>query len=88
MEKVALWTMPQEDLLVAQQYWNNIRKNILENHISPEYFWSIKDKRNFHVRPKALVAKDMAVNPNGGMVQKYCYWFNQKYVRNIIENEL
>lgn len=88
LEKVALWTMPQEDLLVAQQYWNNIRKNILENHISPEYFWSIKDKRNFHVRPKALVAKDLAVNPNGGMVQKYCYWFNQKYVRNIIENEL
>lgn len=30
----------------------------------------------------------MTENPNGGMVKKYCYWFNQKYVKNIIENEL
>lgn len=88
LEKVAFWTMPQEDLQVAQQYWHNIRQNVLDNHISPQYFWSIKDNKYFHVRPKAQVADDMTENPNGGMVQKYCYWFNQKYVKNIIENEL
>ena len=88
LEKVALWTMPQEDLLVAQEYWNNIRKNVLENHIAPEYFWSLADNKNFHVRPKARVSDDMAENPNGGLAKKYAYWFNQKYVRNIIENEL
>ena len=88
LEKVALWTMPQEDLQVAQQYWHNIRQNVLDNHIAPQYFWSIKDNKYFHVRPKAQVADDMTENPNGGMVQKYCYWFNQKYVKNIIENEL
>jgi len=88
LEKVALWTMPQEDLKVAQEYWNNIRRNVLDNHIAPQYFWSAKDNLNFHVRPKARVADDMMENPNGGMVKKYCYWFNQKYVKNIIENEL
>lgn len=88
LEKVAFWTMPQEDLQVAQQYWHNIRQNVLDNHIAPQYFWSIKDNKYFHVRPKAQVADDMTENPNGGMVRKYCYWFNQKYVKNIIENEL
>ena len=88
LEKVAFWTMPQEDLQVAQQYWHNIRQNVLDNHVAPQYFWSIKDNKYFHVRPKAQVADDMTENPNGGMVRKYCYWFNQKYVKNIIENEL
>lgn len=88
LEKVAFWTMPQEDLVTAQQYWNNIRQNVLDNHINPDYFWSLKDDRKFHVRPKARVADDLTGNPNGGMAHKYCYWFNQKYVKNIIENEL
>lgn len=88
LEKVAFWTMPQEDLQVARQYWENIRQNVLENHIASQYFWNAKDDRNFHVRPKARVAEDMTENPNGGFVKKYCYWFNQKYIKNIIENEL
>ncbi len=88
LEKVVFWTMPQKDLGIAQQYWNNIRKNVLDNHIAPEFFWSAKDDRNFHVRPKARIADDMTENPNGGMAKKYCYWFNNKYVKNIIENEL
>lgn len=88
LEKVAFWTMPQDNLKVAKQYWINIRENILNNHIAPYYFWGLKDDNNFHVRPKATVADDLTVNPNGGMVQKYCYWFNRQYVKNIIENEL
>lgn len=88
MEKVVFWTMPQKDLAIAQQYWNNIRKNVLDNHIAPEFFWSAKDDRNFHVRPKARIADDMTENPNGGMAKKYCYWFNNSYVKKIIENEL
>lgn len=88
LEKAAFWTMPQEDLEIARQYWENIRQNVLDNHIAPQYFWKMKDDRHFHVRPKARDAGDMAENPNGGKAMKYCYWFNQKYVKNIIENEL
>lgn len=86
LDKVAFWTMPQADLNVAMQYWENIRQCVKDDHISPEYFWGIKD--NFHVRPKATLAKDMVDTPNGTKAKKYCYWFNAKYVKNIIDNEI
>lgn len=88
LDKVAFWTMSQDDLKVAKKYWENIRDCVKCNHISPEYFWNIKDKRQFHVRPKASLAKDMVESPNGTKVKKYCYWFNAQYVKNIIENEI
>lgn len=88
LHKVFFWTMPQTDLCIAEEYWENIRQCVLTNHISPEYFWSIKDNRNFHVRPKAQVANDMTANPNGGEARKYCYWFNNKYIKKIVANEL
>lgn len=86
LEKVFFWTMPQNDLEVAQEYWNNIRENILANHIDPKYFWKIKDHRKFHVRPKATNSDDLTTNPNGGKCKKYCYWFNKDYLMNIVEN--
>ena len=88
LDKVAFWTMPQVDLNVAMQYWENIRQCVKDDHISPEYFWGIKDNRDFHVRPKATLAKDMVDTPNGTKAKKYCYWFNAKYVKNIIDNEI
>ena len=86
--KVALWTMPPHDLAVAREYWENIRENVLADRISPRYFWSISDNRKFHVRPKASKASDTTANPNGGRAQKYCYWFNAGYIREIVENEI
>lgn len=88
LDKVAFWTMPQADQNVAMQYWENIRQCVKDDHISPEYFWGIKDNRDFHVRPKATLAKDMVDTPNGTKAKKYCYWFNAKYVKNIIDNEI
>lgn len=88
LDKVAFWTMPQADLNVAMQYRENIRQCVKDDHISPEYFWGIKDNRDFHVRPKATLAKDMVDTPNGTKAKKYCYWFNAKYVKNIIDNEI
>lgn len=88
LDKVAFWTMPQADINVAMQYWENIRQCVKDDHISPEYFWGIKDNRDFHVRPKATLAKDMVDTPNGTKAKKYCYWFNAKYVKNIIDNEI
>ena len=88
LEKIGFWTMPQDDLRVAHKYWLNIKHNIAQNHISPQYFWSLKDDNYFHVRPKARVAEDKILSPSGILVKKYCYWFNQKYVKKIIQNEL
>lgn len=88
LDKVAFWTMPQSDLKTAMEYWENIKECIMKDNISPEYFWSIRDNKKFHVRPKASLAKDMVNTPNGTKAKKYCYWFNAKYVKDIIENEI
>lgn len=88
LDKVAFWTMPQSDLKTAMEYWENIKECIMKDNISPEYFWSIRDNKKFHVRPKASLAKDMVNTPNGTKAKKYCYWFNAKYMKDIIENEI
>ena len=86
LDDVFFWTMPQQDLEMAEIYWNHIKHNILSNHISEEYWWKGSDKKKFHVRPKAQKADNLAPTPNGGKAKKYCYWFNNDYVREIIEN--
>ena len=86
LDDVFFWTMPPQDLEKAEDYWNHIKDTILADHISEEYWWKASDKKMFHVRPKAQKAADLAPTPNGGTAKKYCYWFNNDYVRLIIEN--
>lgn len=86
LDDVFFWTMPQGDLDFAEEYWNHIKDMILANHISEEYWWKASDKKKFHVRPKAQKATDLAPTPDGKGAKKYCYWFNNDYVREIIDN--
>lgn len=86
LDDVFFWTMPQVDLDWAEKYWNHIKDNILADHISEEYWWKGADKKKFHVRPKAQKATDLAPTPNGKYAKKFCYWFNNDYVREIIDN--
>lgn len=93
LDDVFFWTMPQSDLKVAEMYWEHIKENISNDYISEEYWWKGKDKRKFHVRPKAQKAVNLVPTPNGGWAKKFCYWFNNDYVRDIVnerkkENEL
>lgn len=86
LDSVFFWTMPPEDLAVARDYWENIRHAVQTDNISSEAFWSIGDHLKFHVRPKARMKSDKAMNPNGGLCDKYCYWFNADYVKQIIDS--
>ena len=86
LDDVFFWTMPQEDLGWAEVYWNHIKDNILADHISEKYWWKGADKKKFHVRPKAQKANNLAPTPSGGKAKKFCYWFNNDYVREIIDN--
>lgn len=88
LEDVFFWTMPQADLDWAEKYWDHIKENIQSDHISEEYWWKVADRKKFHVRPKAQKAVDLAPTPNGKMAKKYCYWFNNDYVREIIDNHI
>lgn len=88
LEKVFFWTMPQDDLVIAEKYWENIRHNVVNNEIYLDNFWTISKHMKFHVRPKGTKSsyKNAAVNPNGGMSDKYCYWMNSDYVKIIADS--
>ena len=88
LEDTFFWTMPQSDLVIAEAYWEHIRANVLENHIDHQYFWKASDNMNFHVRPKARDSHDLANNPNGGKCKKFCYWFNNNYIRKIVNDHV
>lgn len=88
LDDVFFWTMPQKDLELAEVYWNHIKENVLAGHISAEYWWKGADRKKFHVRPKAQKAVDLAPTPDGKGAKKYCYWFNNDYVREIVDNRL
>lgn len=85
LEDVFFWTMPQEDLEIAEEYWNHIRENVLANRISEQYWWKGREKKNFHVRPKAQKSTDLSPTIDGKGAKKFCYWFNNDYVRGIVE---
>ena len=87
LDRVFFWTMPSDDLATAQLYWENIRENVVSNNIKKECFWSISDNKKFHVRPKATKKTQLTTNPHGGEADKFSYWFNGKYIKEIIDNE-
>ncbi len=86
LDDVFFWTMPQKDLDWAENYWKHIKDMVLANQISEDYWWKAVDKKKFHVRPKAQKASDTAPTPFGNRAKKFCYWFNNDYVREIIDN--
>ena len=86
LDKAFFWTMPPDDIEAAKKYWEHIRKNVRDNNINLDAFWSISDRKKFHVRPKATNKAQLTVNPNGGICEKYCYWFNQDYIKSIIDS--
>ena len=84
------WTMPLDDLDWAETYWNHIRENVRAGHYDEKYWWKgAKPKKGekskkFHVRPKGKDSEDLAPTPQGIEVKKFCYWFNNDYVQEII----
>ena len=86
LDKVFFWTMPQDDLDDAEEYWKHIRENVLQNHFAEEYWWKGKDRKKFHVRPKGKNSSDLAETPYGTFAKKFCYWFNNDYVTQIVNS--
>ena len=73
---------------IEQKIYGAISKNRwLMTGSSLDSFRNISDDKDFHIRQKGKKGnyKNCAVNPNGGMADKLCYWFNAKYVKSVIE---
>ena len=88
LDDVFFWTMPPQDLEDAELYWNHIRENVLNDHISEKYWWKGTDRKKFHVRPKAQNSKDLAPTSNGKLAKKFCYWLNNDYVTEIVKRRI
>ena len=90
LDDVMFWTMPTSDLLEAENFWENIRQNVLHDTLQNDNntFWKQTNRRNFHVRPKAQTSADKHISPVSGVeVPKKCYWFNSDYVAEIIRRK-
>ena len=92
LDKMFFWTMPPDDYAQAEQFWNNIKRNVVNDTLmdrdSPygsNTFWTLKDKRYFHVRPKARNSADATVSPvSNRSVPKKAYWIDNRYLRKEI----
>ncbi len=89
LSDVFFWTMPQTDLALAEAYWSDIRRHVMEDDIRDGVFWTLKDRSKFHVRPKGRKGTDRDVSPVTGerTAYKFCYWFNNDYVLDIVNNQ-
>ena len=84
LDDAFFWTMPQSDLEKAEQYWQHIKAIIKADKIDDNYWWKSKDEKLFHVRPKASKSTDCVLSPSGKKVKKFCYWFNNSYIKEIV----
>lgn len=82
LQKVMFWTMPVNDLDIAERFWLDTQAKILEDEYSK--FIQLSDDMICHVRPKAKNAEDLTETISGGMEKKKAYWLNNSYIKNII----
>lgn len=80
--KVLFWTMPHEDLAVAERFWENTKANILNGDFNN--FVKLSDNMICHVRPKARNAQDLMETASGTFEKKKAYWLNNAYIKSII----
>lgn len=88
LDKVLFWTMPEKDIQIAEEYWENIKTNVESDTLedNDNTFWKMSDNKFFHVRPKARNTLEKCASPiSGKKVPKKAYWFNNKYIEKIIE---
>lgn len=84
LTKAFFWTMPPDDIKLAEEFWIDTRDQIRKNDF--KHFWKISDDRVFHVRPKGKnrQGEDLADTPAGGLEEKNCYWLNKNYIQKVI----
>lgn len=82
LKKVMFWTMQYEDIQLAQEFWLDTKKKVVNGEF--ENFLKLADDKKFHVRPKAANAADLMATDGFGLQKKKSYWFNASYVKEII----
>lgn len=86
LNKIFFWTMPNEDLEIAQKVWEDTKKKVQTG--TYDSFIKISDRLICHVRPKAKDSSDLIKTPQDTMAPKKAFWLNRDYVHNIVKSNL
>ena len=89
LDRLMFWTMPQSDIDNAEDFWANIRQNVVRDRLTDDTndFWKLSDHRDFHVRPKAMTKEHTCTSPvSGKAVPRKAYWFNGAYITELLKN--
>ena len=93
-ERIKFWNIPSDDLEEVRKVWERtvqiikdgvkLRKDgdCVRNNLP-----KASENRVAHVRPHARNADDTYPLPDGRPLTKQCFWFNNSYVRHIIEDD-
>jgi len=84
-QKVFFWTMPPEDIKLAEVFWGDTKNKIISNEFNN--FIKITHDNICHVRPKAKNNFDLMETAFGTMEKKKSYWINSSYIKKIIKNQ-
>jgi hypothetical protein len=94
LDKVILWNAPALDIEnKARKTWENtcdiIRKGVRLEEKEGRTFNNLPNKREtdmIHVRPHGQNKKDTDELPDGRLLTKQCFWFNNNYIAEQIRN--
>lgn len=94
-EKCFFWNMPQRDLVYAKAIWEHTKKILKSKHVylpqrdptkrRKTRFMGTKDNEAMHVRPHGTNKDDVDTSLPGLTYTKHCFWFNQSYIKKVIE---
>lgn len=90
------WNIPYDDLEIeVHSVWEKTKKVLidgpeitLENGIRKNNFPKASENRVSHVRPHALNAKDTYELPDGREYPKQCFWLNNTYILEQLNEEI
>lgn len=80
--KVMFWNIPERLRRLAEQYWRDVKEKTEAGDMGN--FWKLKDKKGFHVRPKARDSKDLTTLRDGTAAPKLGYWINSEEIKSVV----
>ena len=83
---VCFWQMPEDDLGDARQCYEQMQNNVRRGRADVSVRSS--ENRCCHVRPHGQNLRDTRPQPFGPPVVKKCFWLNQSYLQDEIEQVL
>lgn len=94
-DKCFFWNMPQRDLVHAKVIWEHTKKVLKSKCVylpqkdptkaRKTRFMGMKDNEAMHVRPHGTNKDDVDTSLPGLTYTKHCFWFNQRYIKKVIE---